>query len=369
MNLGVFELNKESIIHIPRSIKSSLRTKLFGIPKAKGSNLVEIASSILKENARDVLIAGQGHFTYMWVTDFAKAFVGAAKVLPQAYLKAQLQRIIDDSYKEGYVPTCYAKKHIFNMPFRRQDNFTLLVHAFYNYVKIFKDKEFLKNNKSKIEFLYNNYMRQYFDFKKFILKKTAINDWMDTIARPSSTYSNLCLLNAFNLCKRLKLNVKTFEKETEKALIKRWNGKYFLDYEGSDDYLSADANVFVLYFNLFSKKIKKQIFETMEKSNLVIPFPLKARDGEYGDQKLFTTISTANYHSLIWPHLGLIYLNGLKKNDMPYKHHLKRLEDALWKYRNMIEVFDETGKPFSPPIFSTEYGLTMVAGPYLELVG
>jgi hypothetical protein len=368
------EINKPSLFMIPVVIKDIISYRFAGIPNIEASELSEIARKIIKENAKDVFIAGKTHFTYMWITDMAVAFKGIKKVLPHLYLQKQLHRIIDDSYKLGYVPTCFSKKQNFNMPFRRQDNFPSLIHCLYYLNNDSKSKENsdLKEGqeiyeKEKINSLYERYMQNYYDFDNNLLRQDAVHDWMDTIKRPSSTFSNLFLLNMLKKYEEL-FKEKTPHKECEKALIeKRWNGKYFIDYDNCGSYLCTDANVPALYFNLFSKDIQNKICDCIESSNMLYPLPMKTRQGEY-DCTFISTLWSKNYHSVIWPHLGLMYLNGLKRLHRPYKEHLKRFEKNATEYKNFLEVIDMQGKPFSTPFFVTEHSFSMAAGQYLELL-
>lgn len=369
------ELNKPSILMIPAMAKDIISYRVKGIPKIEAPDLPEIAKKIAKENAKDVFVAGKTHFNYMWITDLAVAFKGIKKVLPSLYLQKQLQRIIDDSYILGYVPTCYSKTENFNMPFKRQDNLPSLIHALYYLdkeanVKGNSDFEVdvtAKNNKEKIKILYEKYMQEYYDFDNNILRQDAIHDWMDTIRRPSSTFSNLFLLNMFKKYEEL-FKEKTPYKKCEKAILeKRWNGKYFIDYDNCDSYLCTDANVPALYFDLFSEDIQDKICASIESSELLFPLPMKTREGEY-ECTFVAVLWARNYHSLIWPHLGLMYLNGLKRMHRPYESHLKRFEKNANEYKNFLEVLDMKGKPFVAPFFITEHGFSMAVGQYLELL-
>jgi len=367
------ELNKESIMMIPRVVLDILQYRMLGIPKLEYSNNKKIAKQIIKDNSKDISIAGKTHFTYMWITDLAVSFKGAQTVLPYSYLEKQLQRILDESFMLGYVPTCFSKTHSFNMPFERQDNFPCLIHSLYHlknnpdYDETNKKEKQNICNIDKIKTLYKKYMGKYYDFNNNLLQKDAIHDWMDTIKRPSSTFSNLFLLNMLKQYEEL-TGEKTPYESCENALFKkRWNGNFFIDYDSSGDYLCADANVPVLYFNLFSKDIQNKIHKSIESSELLYPIPMKTREGEY-ECTFISSLWARNYHSLIWPHLGLMYLNGLKKMNLPYKNHLKRLDEHLQHYKNFLEVLHMNGTPFSTPFFVTEHSFSMAAGQYLELV-
>jgi hypothetical protein len=367
------EVNKESFIMIPRVIKTAMRHRAMGIPKIEGANLKELATTVIKENAGDVFIAGKSHFRYMWITDLGIAINGAKSVLAASYLMGQLQRVIDDSSRLGYVPTCFSKNHGFNMPFKRQDNFPCLIHSLYSLRNCDKKENYSDNehpdmyNGEKIKQLYAQYLNDYFDKETHLLRNDATHDWMDTVKRPSSTFSNLLLLNMFKQYGEM-FGGKTYYKECEKALLdSRWMDNYFIDYDNCGKYLCADANVPVLYFDLFSDSIKRKIYDTMESSELLDVCPMKTRQGLYKGG--FLSMKWANdYHSVIWPHLGLMYMNGLKTLGKPYESHLEKMESILWKYKNFLEVIDMESKPYLVPLFTTDYGFSMAAGQYLELM-
>jgi hypothetical protein len=93
---------------------------------------------------------------------------------------------------------------------------------------------------------------------------------------------------------------------------------------------------------------------------------MKTREGRY-DCTFIAFLWAKDYHSLIWPHLGLMYLNGLKRMKKPFGQHMERFEEHVWKYQNFLEVLNINGEPFTAPFFVTEVNFSMAAGQYLEL--
>lgn len=351
-----------------KTIESAIGMYLFGIPHLEGTPK-EIAKKIIQKNYskflyfNGIIRAGFSHYIYEWLVDTAKAFKGIikSKALPIEVLKLRVDTWIKESLKKGEVPTCFSHIRSFNMPFKfRADNLPWLIYA----VDCLGE---IKERAPQLKILLDNYLKKYFDFKRFLLKPETNKDWMDTILRPSSTYSNLCLLKALEIMSDY--GYRDYADNLKESLLKnRWTGNYFIDYEGSGDWLSGDAAATALYFELFSPSIRNKIADALENSNLLNPIPLKLREGNYSD--FLGPVASAKYHSLIWPHMGCMALNGFKALGRNYKNYLDAIENSIRKYGNFIEVFDEKGKPFRAFYFlhTSEWGLTMFAGQYLELI-
>jgi hypothetical protein len=82
---------------------SRLRVGARGFPTLPRETAAEIAKAVLRQNAGAVLVAGTGHFRYMWVSDFGKAFRGAKRALSPEYLRGQIASMIRESARLGKV--------------------------------------------------------------------------------------------------------------------------------------------------------------------------------------------------------------------------------------------------------------------------
>ena len=361
MIIGKYEINPQVIILSLRMLKNSLITHLAGVPSVSKSTPYEISVETIKGNTNGIVRAGSKQFRYGWTVDTGKAFRGLKKVLSGEQLSSLCERILNTS--SGYVPTCFSNNSAFNIPYKRVDNLPWL---FFMIDEL--DNDLLEEKSEVLQKLYEHWMREYWSPEKSMIKTEATHDWIDTCLRPSSTYSNLCVLKMFEIIDR-KLGIKTHTNRLKEALlVKRWAEDHFIDFEGSGDYLVGDANALALYFELFDRSLRETIASTLERSGLMEPFPMKLREGSYDDgMMLFFTRFSPTYHTTsIWPHIGLMALNGFKKLNIPYKEYKERIDQVVMKY-GFLEVFDEKGKPYSTPFHVAEHDLTMFAGQYLEL--
>jgi hypothetical protein len=156
----------------------------------------------------------------------------------------------------------------------------------------------------------------------------------------------------------------------EKRLLeRRWRGDFFVDYSGTEDW-SVDAAVYALYFGLFSEDLRRAMARKLEASRLAEPYPIRCAPRDY-DQALMPPVTrlSPRYHSVVWLHLGFMYLNALKSLGRDVRPAVKKLDELIMRHRNILETIDADGKPYSTVLHSTEHGLTMAAGQYLELIG
>jgi hypothetical protein len=196
---------------------------------------------------------------------------------------------------------------------------------------------------------------------------------MDTIPRPSSTYNNLCALRAYRAADFLGLKTAPthLTEATRNLLHDRWTGTHLRDHAAAlGDYLSADGNVPALYFDVLPEWVRRRIAYRIEQSTLCDPVPMRTREGDYLPEELpIITRLAPSYHNTIWLHLGLMYLNGLKRIGAPYEHHLRHVDKVVLRNGNFLETLDSDGTPHRGRFLATEHGFTMSAGQYLELVG
>ena len=77
---------------------------------------------------------------------------------------------------------------------------------------------------------------------------------------------------------------------------------------------------------------------------------------------------TPDYHSSVWLHLGLVYMNGLKRCGRDVSHYKAEVEALIMRHHTVLEALDpKTGEPYQTPLYGCEVGLSMAAGQYLEL--
>lgn len=361
MRVGPYALTHETILGLLLNPWDSLGIRLAGIPRIPGETPADIAREILRRNSHGVLYAGTGHFRFMWVSDFGKALSGARAALSPEYLRSCADLMIRYSLAQGHVTSCFTASRGFDMPYDRGDNLPWLLYCA-------RELGLADAHRTDLQELFDVWEGSHFE--DGLISPRITGDWMDTLLRPSSTYNNVCALLALTIAPQLGLKTKHEAAGLEAALLKdRWRGDYFTDYAGTEDW-SVDAAVYALYFGLFDKNIREAAASKLEKSGLAEPYPIRCAPRDY-DVKLmppFTRLSP-RYHSVIWLHLGYMYLNGLKKLGRDVSAQTKKLESLIMRYHNVLETLEPSGEPYRTFLHSTEHGFSMASGQYLELIG
>lgn len=362
MKIGPYAVAPESLFSLALVVIDAWRLKLRGIPRLPGTSAAAIAAEVLRRNARAVLNAGSGHYWFMWVADFGKAVRGAQRALPLEYLRAQVAGMVRESGRQGRVTSCFDRFHGFDMPYYRGDNLPWLLHAAVEVGGL--DDPALR---LVLERLLDDYERTH--FKDGLIDPAITGDWMDTVLRPSSTYNNICALHMLGCAARLGFETCMRPADLEARILeRRWRGDRFTDHEGTEE-TGVDAGVTALYLGLFPAEVREAIARRFEASALVEPYPIRVAERDY-DRRLIqplARLTAGKYHSLNWLHMGLMYLNGLRRLGRDVAAARARIEALILKHGNVIELVDERGEPYFTPLFACEVGLTMAAAQYLEL--
>lgn len=367
MRLGPYAVTPEGIASVGLNVLDSWRVRWLGIPRAGSEDPAEMCRLTFRRNARGVLWAGTGHFRFMWVSDFGKALRGALKALDHAYLRGQILHMLKQSDREGRVTSCFTPSRGFDMPYYRGDNLPWLFHSVAEYARAASDRALVEEARPVLQRLLEEYERTH--LVDGLVDPRITGDWMDTILRPSSTYNNLCVLHMLRLAPELGVAPKTDAGAfAERLLEDRWKGEQFVDYAGART-IGVDAGVLALYLELFDAPLRAKIAEGLERRGFAEPVPMRVSDGDYDVELMpFFTRLTPRYHSSVWLHLGLMYLNGLRRAGREVSGRRQRVEAVFRRFGHVVEAVTPEGEPYSTFFHSTEYGLTMAAGQYLELI-
>lgn len=361
MKLGAYAVNLEGPLSLCYNLVDSARVNLLGIPRLPGGTPAEIAAQALRNNARGVLHAGSGHFKFMWVSDFAKALRGAWDVLGAEYLGRQIDYMTEESARLGRVTSCFTPSHGFDMPWHRGDNLPWLIfcHASRGGVS--------DRHRGILQKLLDDYEEN--SMHDGLVAPHVTGDWVDTVLRPSSTYNNVCALYMLKWAPTLGLKTRHDAAMMERTLLRaRLRGDILLDYQGAG-HMSVDGAVAALYLDVFEPDVQKLLIRGLEKSGLAEPYPIRVAQAKH-DPKLVPLLTnfTPSYHTSIWLHLGLMYLNGLKRNKHDIGDRLARIEALIMRHGQVLEAVDDKGDPYRTVFLSCEHGLSMAAGQYLELL-
>ena len=143
-----------------------------------------------------------------------------------------------------------------------------------------------------------------------------------------------------------------------------WNGSFFND-DRSSTTLTADANIYPFWYGIFDSKEKiKSAVAAMQEADLDKPFPIKyVTDKKQKGKTISVEILVNNWeaHS-IWPMSGLPYIDIVGDvNPEQAKMHLLQYKRLIETHGTFLEVYDNKGKPYKSPVFSTDEGMIWVA--------
>lgn len=366
MNIGPYAVTSEALASLVLNAADSLRLHALGVPRQAGTTAAELAREALRRNARGVLYAGSGHFHFMWVSDFAKALGGAWDVLGAEYLGRQIDWMTSESGRLGRVTSCFSPRRGFDMPWYRGDNLPWLVHC--HAERLRRAGQAPSPEQAEVlQTLLDEYERTH--LSDGLVSPRVTGDWVDTVLRPSSTYNNVCALHMFRLAPTLGLRAGVdADAFAARLLERRLRGDHFVDYAGASS-LSVDAAVLALYLELFDRTVRERLIDGLERSGLARPLPIRCASADHDPAHLppLTRHFTPGYHKAVWLHLGLMYLNGLRKAGRSVEEARRSVEEVFLRHGHVLEAVDQDGEPYKTPFFSCEYGLSMAAGQYLEL--
>ena len=152
----------------------------------------------------------------------------------------------------------------------------------------------------------------------------------------------------------------------EKLMKYYWNGKYFDD--GLEDrYCSGHVNTYPYFLDVITdKKMLKSSIDSIQKSGLDKPFPLK-----YGYSKntrfIWQDVFVHNWEKdTIWAMLGLAYIDVVSKVDKKMaKGYLEQYHRMVLKHQCFVEVYTEY-EPFKSFFFVADDSM-LWASMYLDL--
>lgn len=367
MIVGPYDVSPEFLSGAALITLDSWRVHLLGLPRAPGETPAEIAAGVLRRNAGAVLRSGEGHFHYLWPSDFGKALAGAWGSLGEEYLAGQIDLMTRASGRLGRVASCFTATHGFDMPWRRGDNLPWLI---YSHAELARraGRGPDTDSQATLQRLLDRYEAD--SMKDGLISPAVTGDWVDTIRRPSSTYNNLCALMMFRRAPELGLRSKTDPSIFASRILEdRWRKNFFRDHAGTEA-LSVDAAVLSLYLNLFGREILEAAADRLAAEKLDEPWPMRAAAQPYDPRVVpWLTRLAPGYHRAHWLHLGLMWLNGLKRLGRDVSAGRAAVEFLILRHGQVVEAVEADGRPYLSPFISCERGLTMAAGQYLELVG
>ncbi|MHB8603845.1 MAG: glucosidase family protein [Thermoplasmatota archaeon] len=325
----------------------------------------EIARDVLRGNAGGVLRSGACHFLSMWIVDTGVAFRGAQRVLPETYLRGQVDRMLAVTRaRKDRVPVCLSPRLAHDIPWPRADGLPWLLEIL--------DALGGSDADDGARRAYDRWRADVLDERTHAIRRDVWGDWVDTVPRPSSTYNNLCALRAHALAAKRDWPGASERRDALAAWLLRErfrDGRFVEDATGGDA-LAADAQVFALASHEIPRETRERVADTLAASAIAHPLALRARDPPraFEDLPPFTQL-VARYHDSTWMHLGWLYALGLKRLGRDWRAVAAPLETVVAREGTFLETLEPDGSPHASRWIATERDFTMSAGLYLELVG
>lgn len=368
MIVGPYDLGPELVYTVVVQTLDSWRVILGGVERAPGGGTpAEIAAGVLRRNAGPVLRAGHGHFWPMWPSDFGKTFAGAWSVLGEDYLRGQAALMTRESARLGRVTSCFRPGRGFDMPWWRGDNLPWLIWCWAE-IRARSGRGPDAEQSAALAALLADYERRHLEPGGLVSRRVT-GDWVDTIRRPSSTYNNLCVLMMLRRAAELGLAPATDADAFAARLLEdRWRGTHFRDHADTEA-LSVDSAVAALYLRSYGPEVLGPAADRLAAERLDEPWPMRCAAGEYDPRTVpLATRLAPGYHRAHWLHLGLMWLNGLRKLGRDASRGRRAVEELIRRHGQVLEAVNADGSPYRSFFISCERGLSMAAGQYLELI-
>ena len=330
---------------------------------------LKIAIRDLRKCYSDGILAGLRNFDNYWARDsFFSSFGSLAlkdynvvKKNLELFLKyeknGQLALRIDNYYFyslkflgikiKGKFKARYKEDKLHHIP---KDQNSLFIINLNEYIKATKDYKFLRKNYYKV--------KKIIDWNgKDLIKEESYSGWADSIKRKGYVlYTNVlhckALYDFYKLSKD-KEYLRLHNKIKDKINKKFWNGKYYVDFLGSN-YLATDGNILGILFNIFPKNRIKKVINSIEEKRtgfISLAYPQYKRSLVFFP---FHFLNMYDYHNMIWLWLDSLYALILYKNNFKKKslELMNKISDLIIKYDNVYEIYerneDKKKKEYAP---------------------
>jgi len=366
----------------------------------------EIAKRILRGRyQKQGIFAGSHHFDDYWARDSFYGSLGALAIGDAAIVKKNLELFLKYQKSNGQIPVrigvsrfgVVAKVFNIRLPFisaprywqdkgfnPSTDQNSLLIIAFYEYMKKTKDIDFLKKYYPKlIKCIEWNLLYNIDD--DLLMEEGPFATWQDNIKKTGKVlYTNVCHLHAlycisklFEMLKERKVQDKYMEfyKKTKEKLNEYfWNGDYYIDWfdKKEFDYFATDGNALAIIWGIADKEQAEKIMESSEELGINRSVPSLTNLPFYpkgiATSFFLNLIGLHDYQNgMCWLFLGCMdalakWKSGMKKESIEV---LSRIAEIIVRYNDVYEVYSEDGKPIMRTFYKSENNFTWTAGMYV----
>jgi hypothetical protein len=125
--------------------------------------------------------------------------------------------------------------------------------------------------------------------------------------------------------------------------------------------ITGDANTYPFWCGVVkSKAVFKKCMESIMKAKLDVPWPLKYSSSQTNPSRMILAEKIVGDYerNTVWMHLGLCYLDCIKKfYPSKLRGYLNAIAKQVNENKNFLELFTPDGKPFEVRFHITEEGM------------
>lgn len=338
-----------------RMVLRHVRTGFKGFNRYDGS-VEEICKKIVHDCWNGTYFqTSTGHFKSFFTRDFGWCVPSLMVLGYKKEIHKTLEWVFECFSRKGCITTTITSAgRPFDFPVLGIDSLAFLLFAI-------NESGF---NFSKYEYFLRAEVEQYYAAcvgSDGLPKKGHFSSMKDHAVREQSCYDVVMFGWISLLLDKLGLDNPFGKNDHEKILMKYyWAGSYFRDDLSRREYVAGDANVLPFWTGLIkNKNICKMAIAAIERAGLVSPFPLKYTVGKPEHKQILAACLASNYEgTAVWAHLGMLYLDVLKKNNVGlFKKHLQSYVSLVKKYGTFLEVYNPDGSPYKTWLYTADEGM------------
>ncbi|MGM5482260.1 MAG: hypothetical protein ACQESF_02250 [Nanobdellota archaeon] len=301
-----------------------------------------------------------GHFSQFYTRDFGFCAEALVAIGYKKEVLNTLDYALEIFSKENIIATTITPEEkpiqIFDYS---PDSLPLLLKS----IRVAGGKDLTKKYKDFLEKKAIEYFNIVFDPKPGLVRKDKyFSSIKDNAKRKSSCYDNCMLAMLSNELNLLGLNNPFKDFEIKKNIFKNfWQGDFFLDDLSGEKYIAGDAQVYPFWCEIFSdQKMADSVIRTLQKVGLDKPYPLKYTIDKKNTKLIFPlNILLDDYETnTIWLHLGLCYLDFIKKfakNQLD--EYINLYEDIIQRHKTFPEILEPDGSLYKRPHYVSDEGM------------
>ncbi len=310
-----------------------------------------------------------GHFCEFYSRDFGMCAEALVALGEKKKVLQTLDYALSRFKKHGHVTTSISPVgKCFDFPYFAVDSLPFIFHA----IRVSGANRILDSYRDFLVKELDYYYEQVFDNNLLIVRKDKYFSSMKDYSRRSSSCYDNCMLSMLNDdLKALNFYNPFSHYDIKKSIINNfWNGNYFYDDISRQKLITGDANIFPFWCGVVDSKVIFDIcMKSVNKAGLSKPFPLKyTTSPEKVSRMHILELFAGGYErDSIWMHLGLCFLDVVKKYDKKsFNDFMKQYKGLITKHKNFLEVYDSNGKPFQTHFYFSDESMLWVSK-YLAL--